>query len=154
MTGKLIIICGLPGSGKTTLAMELQKQSAAIRLSADEWMSFLSVNLYEEEFRGRIEALQWKIGKELLALGMTVIVEWGSWGRAERDALRIEARALDASVDLYYLSAPIGVLFDRIQRRGLEDPPIQREALARWMELFQAPKAEEIALYDRFCVRA
>lgn len=146
--GKLIIISGLPGSGKTTIAIQLQNQAPAVRLSADEWMDFLSINLYDEEARGKMEALQWKIGKELLILGLTVIVEWGTWGSAERDKLRIDARALGASVDLYYLSAAEDVLCNRIQRRGREDPPIQREAVARWRDLFQVPTPEEMALYD------
>jgi predicted kinase len=144
--GRLIIVCGLTGSGKTTTAMRLQNEIAATRLSADDWMNFLSIDLYEEKTRAKIEALQWKVGKELLALGLTVIVEWGTWARAERDQLRREARSLGATVDLYYLSAPVDVLFERIQRRGAEDPPITREALEGWIDLFQAPDAEEMAL--------
>jgi len=50
---------------------------------------------------------------------------------------------------LHYLSAPVDVLFDRIQRRGMEKPPIARDALSRWFELFQAPTREEMALFDK-----
>jgi hypothetical protein len=49
---------------------------------------------------------------------------------------------------LHYVSAPADVLFDRIQRRGLENPPIERAAVSRWFELFQAPTHEEMALFD------
>jgi hypothetical protein len=62
--------------------------------------------------------------------------------------LRLGARALGAAVELRYLSAPADVLFERIQRRGMEDPPIGRDALSRWAEAFQAPTAEELALFD------
>jgi len=77
-----------------------------------------------------------------------VIIEWGTWARAERDTLRLEARALGAAVELHYLSASPEVLFDRIQRRGLENPPIQREAFDRWVATFQPPTPEEMALFD------
>jgi hypothetical protein len=40
------------------------------------------------------------------------------------------------------------VLFERIQHRGMENPRIERDALSRWSEIFQAPTPEEIALFD------
>lgn len=153
LAGRLIIVCGLPGSGKTTFARTLESSLHAVRFSPDEWMDILSLSLYDEEKRGKIEALQWKLGQELLGLGLTVIIEWGTWGRSERDSLRLGARALGAAVELHYLSAPEDVLFKRIQLRGLEKPPIEREALSRWFATFQAPTREEMALYDEPIIR-
>jgi predicted kinase len=145
---RLIIVCGLPGSGKTAHAKQVESRLHAIRFSPDEWMRALSLDLYDEERREKIESLQWKFAQELLALGLTVVIEWGTWGRSERDTLRIGARALGAAVELHYLSAPIDVLFDRVQHRGVENPPIERERLLRWAEIFQAPTPEELALFD------
>ena len=146
---RLIIVCGLPGSGKTTLAKMLESRLGAVRFSPDEWMDTLSIDIYDEERRGKIEALQWKFARELLALRQTVIIEWGTWGRSERDTLRLGARALGAAVELHFLSAPVDILLERIQRRGLEKPPIEREALARWFDTFQEPTPEEMALFDK-----
>src|SRR3984893_3967022 len=146
---RLIIVCGLPGSGKTTLAKALESRLRAVRFSPDEWMNALSLDLYDEDRRGKVEALQWKVAQELLALGLTVIIEWGTWGRSERDTLRLGARALGAAVELHYLSAPPDVLFDRIQCRGLEKSPIARDRMSRWFEIFQVPTPEEMALFDK-----
>ena len=146
---RLIIVCGLPGSGKTTHAKLLEATLGAIRFSPDEWMDALSLNLYDEGMRAKIEALQWRFCQELLAHGLTVIIEWGTWGRRERDTLRLGARALGAAVELHYLSAPVDVLLDRTQRRGMESPAIVRDQLLRWAEIFQVPTAEEIALFDK-----
>lgn len=145
---RLIIVCGLPGSGKTTLASDLERRLRAVRFCPDEWMEALAIDIWDEDRRARIEGLQWELGRQLLALGLTIIVEWGTWGRSERDALRLGARELGSAVELHYLSVPEGVLFERIQRRGMENPPLECAALSKWIEQFQAPTAEEMALYD------
>jgi predicted kinase len=138
----------LPGSGKTTLAKALERRLGAVRLCADEWLAALGLNLYDEERRAKVEGLQWEFAQKLLAQGLTVIIEWGTWGRAERDALRLGARALGARVELHYLTASADVLFERVRRRGMESPAIEREALLRWFEIFEKPSPEEMALFD------
>jgi predicted kinase len=107
---RLIIVCGLPGSGKTTHARQLQSESRAIRLCPDEWIDALSLDIWEESNRERVENLQWQLGQQLLNLGLAVIIEWGTWGISERDTLRLRARELGAAVELHYLSAPIRFL--------------------------------------------
>src|SRR6201993_1995117 len=133
---RLIIVCGLPGSGKTTFARAMESRLGGVRFCPDEWMDDLLIDLYDEQSRARIEALQWKLGQRLLALGLKVIIEWGTWGRSERDALRLGARALGAAVELHYLEVPADVLFERIHRRGMEDPPIERHHVQRWHDAF------------------
>lgn len=145
---RLIVVCGLPGSGKTTVAKALETRLRAVRLSADEWLDALSIDLYDEEKRAQVEALQWTFGQELLERGLIVIIEWGSWTRAERDALRVKARSLRAAVELHYLAAPADDLFARIQSRSREKPPIERDDISRWLELFEEPTPEEMVLFD------
>ena len=152
-SGRLIIVCGLPGSGKTTLAKRLESELHAIRFCPDEWMEALSLDIYDEEKRGKIESLQWMLAQQLLTLGLAVIIEWGTWGRSERDTLRAGARALGAAVELHYLPESEDVLFERIRQRDREGPLISRAALSRWIEIFQAPDAGEMALFDEPLVR-
>jgi predicted kinase len=149
---RLIVVCGLPGSGKTTLAKRMEKQLSAIRFCPDEWMDALSIDLYDENRRGKIEALQWNLAQELLRHGQIVIIEWGTWARTERDTLRTGARSLGAAVELHHLTASADVLFERVQRRGLESPPITRDMVSRWFEMFEAPTPEETALFDAPCL--
>ncbi len=150
MSARLIIICGLPGAGKSTHARSLETSLDAIRFNPDEWMDALGINLWDEAARGRVEALQWTFAQRLLHLGQTVLIEWGTWGRSERDALREEARALGASVELHYVNAPLEVLFDRVTVRELEDPPMTREQLEQYAKSFQEPSELEGTLYDQF----
>jgi len=145
----LVVICGLPGSVKTTHARCLEQEMSAVRFCPDEWMQALGIDLYDESRRESVEQFQWIQAKRLLSLGQSVLIEWGTWGRSERDRLREEGRASGAIVELHYLTAPLDVLFDRIQCRGMENPPITRDEIEGWARCMQPPTEEEISLFDR-----
>lgn len=147
-TGRLIIVCGLPGSGKTTEAKQVAVARSGLRLSPDDWLTALGANLWDSAMRERVESLQWSVAKELLRLGSTVIIEWGTWSRAERDRLRQEARVLGASVELRYVYASPDELWHRIRARGAENPPIERQHVDEWVRIFEEPDREELRLYD------
>jgi predicted kinase len=145
---RLFLICGLPGAGKTTLAQEIERRFHAVRFCPDEWLADLSLDLYDEARREKVERLQWKLARTLLCLDVPVIIEWGTWGRSERDRLRIEAKSLGASVELHYLDVPLDILCERIRGRGAEKPPLERKDLLGWIKIFEKPSPEEVALFD------
>jgi predicted kinase len=149
---RLILICGLPGSGKTTLAKQLAAKLRAVRLCPDEWKHDLGIDYYDEQRRVRLEARLWRLGQELLGLGQSVILENGFWAREERDELRLAARALGVPVELHSLDAPVDELWRRLEiRNELAQPgaaPINREDLQRWARQFEAPDAAELARFD------
>ena len=72
---RLIIVCGLPGSGKTTHAKQVEQSLHAVRFCADEWMNAIGINLWESEARHRIEKLQWSIAQQVLSFGRNVVIE-------------------------------------------------------------------------------
>jgi predicted kinase len=149
---RLILICGLPGSGKTTLARQLATEVAAVRLSPDEWKQSLGIDYYDDAARVRLEERLWTLAQELLGLGQNVIMENGFWTRGERDELRHAGRSLGATVELHYLSAPVDELWRRLERRNNEAQPcavpIERSDLEKWAGRFEAPDAAELALFD------
>jgi len=148
VSATLFIVTGLPGVGKSTRAAALEAETGAVRMEPDAWMDELRLDLWDEERRAIIEAMQWRLSRRFLAAGISVIIEWGTWGRDERLGLAQAARGLGARTELYWLTAPIAVMLDRIQKRGREDPPITLEHIEGWLGAFQAPDADEMVRYD------
>jgi predicted kinase len=152
MVGRLVVITGLPGSGKTTLAVELAASMPALRMCPDDWMMAAGIDLWHDAVRARIEAFQLSLSLDLLRAGNNVIIEWGVWAREERDALWAAARSIGSTIELRYVSAPPEELWRRIVDRNLEgrwaSRPITRDELDEWAAIYESPTADEIAKYD------
>jgi len=155
----LHLICGLPGTGKTTLAKKIEIETNAIRMCPDEWIKEMWKDKAETEgntYRDRIEQLQWRFSKQILTNGIDVIIEWGTWGKDERDRLRSEAKALGSSVKLYYLHAEKEVMKARIIERNknlgdheflMSNDSLDVE-LDKAIAIFQPPTVVEMGMYD------
>ena len=145
----VIMLCGLPGSGKTTLAHRIERERPALRLGEDEWF----VRLYpgedghDDAKREAIKAVQWEIAERVLRLGRDVVLDWGFWGRSERDDLRARAAAIGARAELVYLDVPLDELVARIMARNLALPPdtypVAEAEVREWATWFQAPTPDE-----------
>ena len=146
---RLVLLCGLPASGKTTLARQLAESYGAVRLNPDEWESALEVDPFDEGFQARLEAAFWELAQRLLALGISVVLEWGFWARSERDEKREAARTLGVAVELRFLDAPYDELVRRVMaRQAAGGIAITEGHMERYRDSFQPPTDDELALYD------
>lgn len=75
----LHLTCGLPGSGKTTLARRLAVERDAQRFTKDEWVLALGGDLFDDQLRVRLEAQLIELTFELLAAGRSCILDFGLW---------------------------------------------------------------------------
>ena len=153
MAATLYLLCGLPGSGKTTRARELEADGRGVLLNADSWVWKLYPDDAEaaarDERKGIVEQLQWEVAEQLLGGGISVILDWGLWARVERNHYRDRAQALGTVVETVFLDVPVEVLHERVTQRNRNLPPgtfrIAAEELDEWAERFEPPTADELA---------
>jgi predicted kinase len=146
---RLVLLCGLPASGKTTLAREIADAYGAVRLNPDEWELALGIDPFDAEFQVRLEAEFWRLTERLIALGTSVILEWGFWARSERDEKRDLGRSLGAAVELSFLDVPHDELVRRVvDRRAKGGLAITASHMEAYRAIFQPPTDDELALYD------
>jgi predicted kinase len=149
---RLILTCGLPGTGKTALAKQLTADRRAVRLTKDQWLWALGSTPWDTPTQEKVESELWRLAQEILRLGLSVVLDFGLWARIERDEMRSVARGLGVRVELHYLDVPIDELWRRIEARNSAPPwdsyPIRRADLEGWLRVFEAPDAAELALFD------
>jgi predicted kinase len=146
---RLVLICGLPASGKTARARELADRYGAVRLNGDEWKLALGIDPFDDDARVRLETQLLGLTRRLLTVGTSVILEWGFWARVERDELRETGRSLGAAVELHFLDVPYDELVRRVANRTAKGGiPITADHMDRYRRMFQPPTDEELSLYD------
>jgi predicted kinase len=149
----MLLMVGLPGAGKTTRAKELAATLPALRLTPDHWMVPLfgnSIGDFQRPGGERwvLEGRLISVALQALALGISVVLDFGLWGRDERSALRWLARSAGAACQVVYLPVDKDVQLARIAHRQATQPhqtfPMSEADVDQWREKFQEPDAGEI----------
>jgi len=123
--GKVILICGKIGSGKTTYANKLEKQLNAVNISQDELMlGLFGAELYYNEpekyneYCSRVEEYVKRKAGEAAKAGAVVICENGFWSRAERDEIRNFYTDMGVACELHYIDVTEEQRLRNIRRRN------------------------------------
>lgn len=145
----LYLICGLLGSGKTTLAKKIAEEKKAFHLSEDDFMEILFNTYYGDEKREAVAKLQRNLAQKLLAQGLDVVMDAGFWGIPERDLLSEVAKNAKAKMELHYMNTSFEILEQRIIARNQNLESQYQTPLTEfenWKKSFQVPQKEENAI--------
>ncbi len=152
----LILFCGLPGAGKTTLGKKLAQETGLLRLCTDDWMADQGLDLLDEHQHARSWRTLWQHAWELLERGQSLIFEDGLWTQEERNVIRERTKQLGIRTEMHYFDVPMEELVRRLKKRNKEAPhgsaPITEDMIHRYANLFEKPSTEELKLFDKYHV--
>ncbi|GEN79849.1 hypothetical protein N867_04515 [Actinotalea fermentans ATCC 43279 = JCM 9966 = DSM 3133] len=147
MRPTLVLMVGLPGTGKTTVARQVEAEGA-LRLTKDEWVKALYGQANPPEATDVIEGRLIAIALRALELGVDVVVDFGLWSKEERTALREAGAAVGARVVIRYLELDLAEQRRRLDRRQADEPHttwhMSDAELAGWAARFTPPTPGEI----------
>ena len=140
---------GLPGAGKTTRAVALAAEHGALRLSPDVWMIPLYGASDPEGKRDVLEGRLVSVALQVLALGTSVVLDFGFWGRDERSSLRALAAEVGVAAEVVYLPVDRGTQRARVSRRWSETPAetfaMTDEEIDASRQVFEVPEDDELS---------
>jgi predicted kinase len=152
----LTLFCGLPGSGKTRIAKQIEAKTGAIRVCTDDWIADIGANHFDEELREPLQGRLYRLAQNLLSCGVDVILEDGLWSKDERDEKLATAQKIGANIVIHVFILSPEELWRRIEHRNQKlqhgTASVTREQLEAYQSLFEPPRSEELKAYDEYVV--
>lgn len=125
---KVIMMCGVCGSGKTTYAKEKEKEGY-IRLSIDEmWKLYgrRGLDYPYDEYEKLSEKVELSLREKLICLiqeGQNVVIDFSFWNKENRNFYRQLIDNAGGTVELVYMKASLETLRKRLTKRNLHLNP-------------------------------
>ena len=126
MTNKLYILCGLPFSGKTTLAKELESKLDAVRVNSSEIKtSLFGTDIIDHRGWEKVYTQVYTDIKTALENGKTVIYDNGNFAKYERGIVKNIADKLEVETTTIFVSIPKEIAQQRAKENNLPDQDFQ-----------------------------
>lgn len=158
---KVFLITGGTGAGKTTYALKLAQETGAIRFSIDDWMTTLfwmdSPDPISFEWAmeriGRTEAQMWETAQQVLAQGLSVILDLGFTKAAHRQKFYDLAKTADTEASLHWVDISPEERWRRVESRNAEKGEtfameVPREMFDFMENEWEAPSDSELSVHN------
>lgn len=152
--GRIILMSGLSGSGKSTIARQLAPQLQAVQIRSDAARKHLAgipiqqpgpSSIYSRDMDQQTYDYLLKLGIELAQQGYTVILDAKYDLHQWRQAAIAQATAINLPLQIVYCTAPLSVLQERLQHRQQDVSDATPNLLAAQSAKFEAFTAAEKA---------
>ncbi len=126
--GHVHVVIGPVGSGKSTYALGLCREHAAVRFTLDEWFTSLFspdrpasgvVEWYVERAARCVEQI-WRVARAVVESGTDVVLEVGLLRRAQREGFYAKLEEAGCAYTVHVVDAPRDVRRERVLRRNEE----------------------------------
>ena len=145
--GRVVVVCGLPGAGKTTVAARITDRLGATRLRTDvvrkelfpapEYTDEESAAVYDELFART---------RRLVADGDSVVLDATFSERANRERARDLSTSLDAPFDLVAVECDQSVVEERIRRRTDDESDADVEVHRLFRDRFDPVECDHVVV--------
>jgi predicted kinase len=148
------LIFGPVGSGKTTYGRALAAERTAAFFCLDEWMAALFMMdapapLSLDWTLPRVQRCEqqiWNLARQLITLGVDVVLELGFFTRAQRTRIRELAAGEGIEVAIHVLEVPREERRERVRARNRGSATFTIEvddAMFDWAERYYEPLADD-----------
>jgi len=134
----LILMVGVQGSGKTTIAKKLAKMSNFVRVGVDDIKEMIGDSCEEKKKIRR--HIQYLLVSELLKDGYNVILDRMALSKETRKSIIDRYRQLASKIIAVFVNPPLDVSFKRNQNRP---NPVSYESYIEHLEDFEHPSKDE-----------
>ena len=147
---KVNLICGVICSGKSTLARELAAREHAVILSNDELTKALGDDLGERHDAVALRTQHYLREKavEIVRAGVSVILEWGFWRKADRAEISRFLSEQGVPFEWHCLDVSPEQLRRNIESRNLNPGPsdyyVDQGLLDKCLSAFEPPAPGEM----------
>jgi predicted kinase len=148
--GRLFIVCGPTGVGKTTYSIKLSSKMKAVRFSIDPWMQTLfSKDMTELDFNWLMERIErcqeqiWEVSEQILSHQGSVVLDLGFTTKDQRGTFIEKGKKIGIDAEVHYLDAPADIRKQRVAKRNSEkDPAVYSFDVTDQMFEFMEPRFE------------
>jgi len=154
---KVVLICGKICAGKSTYAKKLAMEQHMVWLSCDDIMLSLfgdNVNELYEEYHDKVEKFLLKQATNILLSGISVILDFGFWGRSERTQITNDFRVKNIDCEWHYIDVSDSTLYKNIEKRnadiinnGCNEYYTDDELISKCLHFFEVPEREEMDVW-------
>lgn len=154
---KVFLTCGKICSGKSTYANKLRTENNAVLLSVDEiTLALFGCDAGEnhDTYVERAENYLYEKSVEIIETGMNVVLDWGFWTKAERDAAKEFYRSRGIECEFHYIDIDDETWRKNLEKRNAEirsgkvNAYYVDEGLAKkFGEIFEKPDKSEMDIW-------
>jgi len=146
----LYILCGLPYSGKTYLALKIIEKVSCVYISIDHILKDFgydwdSNNLPNEQGWKKVFDISYQKSQEALKNGLNVLYDSTNHTRISRDILRKVAYDVGANAKVIYVTTSVEIVWKRWEENSIKKDRsiVDKKLIEMTIKSFEAPTEDE-----------